>query len=355
MPQSSLQSEHQQAGRTASNPPSRLQSQSFANGKHPPQPQPTAHQMQPWQQANIQQPPLPHGGPTHLQQPWPQPAPNQQSYHQPPEHQQPPANPQLSWSQSTANQQLPWSQPTTNQQLPWPQPTANQPTPNQQLPWPQAIANQQLPWSQPTTNQQLTWPQPTANQQLQRSPPPIYHQSPWPQSQMNQQALPQPPPNVLSPWPQPSAYPQQSPWSQPNHQGVHAPPRGRRGPYPGGQRSRSRGSRGYPPSQHRPALAQPWWLHGSGRAVSTPPPQVMPWEANHSRDSAFGNSDMSSQMSDHKNIIMKAFKVDSLDIDVNMFDKMRRYLQISPSLPDGHCFCILLSRHATPNCTQSLM
>ena len=64
----------------------------------------------------------------------------------------------------------------------------------------------------------------------------------------------------------------------------------------------------------------------------------MPWEANHSRDSAFGNSNMSSPVSDHKNIIMKAFKVDNLDIDVNMFDKMRRYLQISPSLPDGHCF-----------------
>ena len=37
---------------------------------------------------------------------------------------------------------------------------------------------------------------------------------------------------------------------------------------------------------------------------------------------------------------MEALRVNVFDFDCNnyMLDKVREYLQISPSLPDGHCF-----------------
>ena len=68
------------------------------------------------------------------------------------------------------------------------------------------------------------------------------------------------------------------------------------------------------------------------------------------------NSIETLQMSDYGNIVMQSFSFNILDIGGNddMFNDIRKCLQISPSLMDGHCFLysIVKSCHSqlTPSC-----
>ena len=71
---------------------------------------------------------------------------------------------------------------------------------------------------------------------------------------------------------------------------------------------------------------------------------------------ALENSIETLQLSHYGNIVMQSFSFNILDIGGNddMFNDIRKCLQISPSLMDGHCFLysIVKSCHSqlTPSC-----
>ena len=62
------------------------------------------------------------------------------------------------------------------------------------------------------------------------------------------------------------------------------------------------------------------------------------------------------QVSHHGNVVMDFFNTNVFDIDGNhdMFDQIRKCLQISPSLPDGHCFLYSIIKLCSTQLTPGL-
>ena len=61
-------------------------------------------------------------------------------------------------------------------------------------------------------------------------------------------------------------------------------------------------------------------------------------------------------MSHHGNVVMDFFNTNVFDIDGNhdMFDQIRKCLQISQSLPDGHCFLYSIIKSCSTQLTPGL-